>query len=249
MSFLTTNPNPLILNLPSFQNVANSANGVSAQVSFLNTKTASLQINTIGTYQNASFLSITNNVNLVNSSLYINGTNTVNENSFNGTSYVALQVNSQEQARVTSAGFGINTNAPTKTLDVNGDAILRGNVHISNANTGNLYVDGKVFANSIYYTSDPSLKQNIRPYTNQKLPDAVTFEWKSTGLRDIGVLASDVQEIEPLCVHILPDGTRTVDYPKLVVLCLAELKSLQSTVKELTVKLEILTSERSESLQ
>ena len=247
MSFLTTNPNPLILNLPSIQNVANSAKGISAQVSLINTKTASLQINTIGTYQNNAFVSITNNVNLVNSSLSINGVLALTENSLNGTSYLACQVDTVERARLTSTGFGINTTAPTKMLDVKGDAIIQGNIYISN--TDNTNRTGNVYASGLYYTSDSSLKRNIQPYSNQTLPDAVSFEWKSTGIRDIGVLASDVQAIEPTCVRTMPDGTMTVDYPKLTVLCLAELKSLRNQLGELTKKVEEWTAMHSESHQ
>ena len=73
MSFLSTNPNPLILNLPSFQNVANSATGVSSAPVLLDTANASLQINSITSYQNSPFINIFTNVNLSNASLYING--------------------------------------------------------------------------------------------------------------------------------------------------------------------------------
>ena len=83
------------------------------------------------------------------------------------------------------------------------------------------------------YPSDPALKRSVRPYVPSRLPDPVEFEWKSTGLRDIGVLASDVAAIEPTCVQTGRTGTQSVDYPKLVVLCLAECKALRTKVSDL----------------
>jgi hypothetical protein len=76
------------------------------------------------------------------------------------------------------------------------------------------------------------MKENIQPYTIPKLPEPVSFTWKATGKRDIGVLANDVQSIEPSCVET-NDGRMGVNYPKLVVLCLAELKTLRTKVESL----------------
>jgi hypothetical protein len=98
---------------------------------------------------------------------------------------------------------------------------------------GNLYADGNLYAAGMVYPSDPVLKQNVRPYVPSRLPDPVEFEWRSTGLRDIGVMASDVAMIEPVCVQTGRTGTQSVDYPKLVVLCLAECKALRAKVTEL----------------
>jgi hypothetical protein len=125
------------------------------------------------------------------------------------------------------------------TLDVSGNILVRsGSVYISsfglplNSTVGNLYADGDLFATGIKYPSDPVLKANIIPYElHRALPDPVEFTWKSNGQRDIGVLASDVADIEPTCVYTHASGMRSVDYPKLVVLCLAELKRLRQQVE------------------
>jgi hypothetical protein len=72
----------------------------------------------------------------------------------------------------------------------------------------------------------------------------VEFEWIATAQRDIGVIADEVEEIEPACVKRAQDGFLRVDYSKLVVLCLSELHALraeltecQSTVRGLTVRM------------
>lgn len=123
-------------------------------------------------------------------------------------------------------------------IETNGNISVRcGSMYISsfglplNSTVGNLYADGDLFASGIKYPSDPALKANIIPYElHRALPEPVEFIWKSNGQRDIGVLASDVADIEPTCVHTNANGMRSVDYPKLVVLCLAELKRLKDHV-------------------
>jgi hypothetical protein len=248
MSFLTTNPNPYILNLPAFTNVVTSATGttnVSALsnslnnvLSLLNTSNYNLSINTIKTFTGSN-LTFTNTVNLSNVGLSINGTTILTSNCVNGQPYLAMKTSGTEQARFTSGGFGIGTNAPLTTVDVNGNELVRGNLYISTmgavvtSSIGNLYADGFLYAAGVAYPSDPVLKRNVRPYAPSRLPEPVEFEWKSTGLRDIGVMASDVAAIEPTCVQIGRTGTQSVDYPKLVVLCLAECKALRTKVTEL----------------
>lgn len=125
----------------------------------------------------------------------------------------------------------------TGKLRTSGPNITYGSIYISSfgapldSTIGNLYADGDLFATGIKYPSDPALKANIVPYElHRALPEPVEFTWKSNGQRDIGVLASDVADIEPACVHTHASGMRSVDYPKLVVLCLAELKQLREQV-------------------
>lgn len=213
MSFLTTNPSPFVLNLPAIQNVATSAGGSNVAQTLINTATNTLQINTITTVNNASFVTIQKNTNFSNAAIYINGTQALTSNAINGSNSLALQVSGQEIGRINGTGLGIFTNSPTKALHVVGDGLV----------TGNLFVSGTV------NPSDPRWKENIMPYTVSTLPEAVSFTWKSTGKRDIGVLANDVENIEPACVET-NNGSMGVNYAKLVVLCLAELKSLRTRV-------------------
>jgi hypothetical protein len=214
MSFLTTNPSPFLLNLPAIQNVATSATGKSVVPTLLNTTTNTLQINTITTVNNASYLTIQQNTNFSNATISMNGTQILTSNSLNGVNSIAFQINGQEIGRINGTGFGMFTTTPTAPLHVVGDALI----------TGNLYVRGTV------NPSDPKLKENIQPYTVGTLPDPVSFTWKSTGQRDIGVLATDVLGIEPACVET-GNGSMGVNYAKLVVLCLAELKSLRTQLQ------------------
>jgi hypothetical protein len=99
---------------------------------------------------------------------------------------------------------------------------------------GYVYVDKTVYANNVVYPSDSSLKTKVIPYISRGLPTPVRFEWIKGGQTDIGVLAEDVAALEPSCVERHPNGALHVNYAKLVVLCLAEINDLKSTVKHLT---------------
>ena len=243
MASITTNPNPLILNLPAIQNTATSATGLTDTTAlYLNSASAALQINSITAY-NSKYLTIKSNTNFSNANILMNGSNLLTSNSFNGQGYVSFQLNGSEKARLTTTGLGLFTTNPSASLDIVGDEIIRGNLYVRNTPTsttlGNITIDGNVTANGIYYPSDENLKKNIQPYICKQLPEAVEFEWKKTGKRDIGVLASDVYAIEPDCVHVRQDGMQTVDYSKLVVLCLAEIKQMKQTIQELKARLVV----------
>jgi hypothetical protein len=132
-------------------------------------------------------------------------------------------------------------------LDIQGDSIICGNMYISSIGSsqlGNLILDGSlstegiITAKGVHIPSDPKLKENVQPYLPETMPNVYSFTWKATGLRDIGVLANEVMDIEPACVHVTKDGTKMVDYSKLTVLCFAEIKSLREQIQILTKSIE-----------
>jgi len=143
--------------------------------------------------------------------------------------------------RVTNTGIGIGTTTPEAPLDLYGSEIVRGSLYVSSMNTiastmGYVYVDKTVYANNVVYPSDSSLKTNVLPYVSKGLPNPVQFDWIKGGKSDIGVLAEDVQRLEPSCVERHPNGALHVNYSKLVVLCMAEINELKSTVQHLMQK-------------
>lgn len=275
MAFLTTNPSPFIINVPELQNVQNSATGASGLsalsntindiLTYVNTANSQININTIGAGTTGT-ITFTSNINLSNSVITFLGSNLLGSNLLNGPgNFIAFQVNSVEQARLTPTGFGIGTTSPALKLDVNGSAritnslgigtatpllpldvlggaIINGPLYVSSfgatsSQTGNIIASGDVFANGFFYPSDPLLKRDIVSYISPGLPTPVEFNWRSNGMRDIGVLADEVARLEPACVTRGPAGTLTVDYAKLTVLLCAEVRILKSQISTLTARL------------
>lgn len=118
------------------------------------------------------------------------------------------------------------------------------NYYFEGGNTGDsIRVAGDVVA---YYSSDKRLKDNIKPIENAldkvNAISGVTFEWnekshKTTGRKDVGVVAQEVEEVFPEIVETRTNGFKAVDYQKLTAV-------LIESVKELTAKVEALEAKQ-----
>ena len=111
---------------------------------------------------------------------------------------------------------------------------------------GELLVGGNITA---YYSSDISLKDNIRPIESAifkvKQIRGVTFDWneKSNKLQqekghDVGLIAQEVEKVLPEVVQIREDGIRAISYEKVVPLLVEAIKEQQKQIDELTKKIE-----------
>jgi hypothetical protein len=155
---------------------------------------------------------------------------------------LSLKTNTIDRMIFSSIGIGIGTSNPLATFDIRGDTLIGGSLYVSSlgaaitSSLGYIYADGDIFARSMFSMSDSNLKRNVTEYRPRALPTPVEFQWKSTGERDIGVIAQEMEYIEPACVKMTPAGTRAVDYSKLVVLCLAEIRALRQELLELRSK-------------
>jgi hypothetical protein len=251
MAFLTTNPSPYLINVPELQNVINSATGADNELSnaintlytYIDTNNATASLDAIGSFTTNNSINVTNTLNLSNVGITFLGSNLLSSNSLNGAGYMAFQIDSVERARLTAAGYGIGVTAPATALDVAGSATLRGGAlyvtdgGVSASTAGYIYADADVFATGFYSPSDSALKRDVRPYVSRGLPTPVCFTWIRGGAADIGVLAEEVAALEPTCVQTTPAGTRAVDYAKLVVPLIAEVRALRSTVENLQLRL------------
>jgi chaperonin cofactor prefoldin len=114
--------------------------------------------------------------------------------------------------------------------------------------TGETYVTSNITA---YYSSDISLKDNIRPIESAifkvKQIRGVTFDWneKSTELQqqkghDVGLIAQEVEKILPEVVQIREDGIKAIQYEKVVPLLVEAIKEQQVTIENLTKRIELL---------
>jgi hypothetical protein len=254
MTSILTNPSKFLVNVPELQNVVTSATGTSRNGSFsisqlqsmVDTNNKIIKANTLQTYSGSN-ITVRNNINMSNSQIYYNNVPILLSNGINAANNLLFDVNNQEVARFTAAGyFGIGVQSPVAPLDVDGDAVVRqGNLYLSrfglpsSLTMGNMFADGDVYAQSFLTPSDPKLKKDPVPYVPKGLPKAVEFTWIKSGQRDIGVFADDVQAIEPLCVERDKKGILHVDYPKLVTLCLAEIRDLKGRVEVLESTLKV----------
>jgi len=245
-----------------FSGLSNSVNDL---LTLINTANSQLNINTIGS-STAGAITFTSNINLSNSLITFLGSNLLGSNTLNGPAgFIAFQVSGAEQARLTTTGLGLGTTTPSAKLSVNGSAYISGNIGIGmttpelpldvqggaiirgplyvssfgavSSATGNIIASGDIFANGFFYPSDSRLKRDITAYETPKLPTPIEFTWRGTGERDIGVLAEDVLEIEPACVTRSPAGFLTVDYAKLSVLLLAEVRILKAQMSTVMARM------------
>jgi hypothetical protein len=101
-----------------------------------------------------------------------------------------------------------------------------------------------------YYSSDARLKENVQPIADALgIVSAVggkTFDWTDAYIADhggedgyfvqksdFGVIAQDVEAVFPLAVRTREDGTKAVDYEKLVAVAFAAIAELEAKVAEL----------------
>ena len=132
----------------------------------------------------------------------------------------------------------------TQELMIGADADPSVALHV----TGEGYFTGNITA---YYSSDISLKDNIRPIESAifkvKQIRGVTFDWneKSSELQqqkghDVGLIAQEVEKVLPEVVQIREDGIRAISYEKVVPLLVEAIKEQQTTIESLESRIKLL---------
>jgi hypothetical protein len=207
MANLTWGQSPYLLNIPTVSNVTTSATGAGSVA------TLQSQVNAI-----LGMVDITNKK--------------INANTISNFSTTPIQV-------VNSINFVAGTTG-TNTSSISGNyCIKNGNLYISSmgaavtCSTSSVFCDGYVYSLGNVCPSDPKLKKEITPYTSIELPTPIRFTWKDSGVKDIGFSATDVKQCVPEAVSVHPNGTQMVDYAKLVVTAIAEIRDLKAKLAEL----------------
>ena len=72
----------------------------------------------------------------------------------------------------------------------------------------------------------------------------VTFDWKSTGERDIGLIAEEVAEVVPDAVAFDAEGANGIDYQDLTALLIQAVQEQQAQIRELQRQLGVATAPR-----
>jgi len=102
---------------------------------------------------------------------------------------------------------------------------------------GSIHGIDNINANAFFYTSDISLKENIKPLSNslwkiQQLK-GVSFDWKENGKSSFGLIAQDVEKVFPLAVSNNEEtGFKSVDYAKLVAPLIDSVKTQQKQIQK-----------------
>jgi len=122
------------------------------------------------------------------------------------------------------AGFtGVGASNPTSMLTVTGDVL----------------VSGVCTATDFDSTSDLTLKDNIRkiskPISKIEKIRGVTFEWKETGQKAMGVVAQEIEKVLPSLVR--GDEIKTVNYNGLIGLLIECVKDQQKQINDLREQL------------
>lgn len=111
--------------------------------------------------------------------------------------------------------------SPTYTLDVVG--------------TGRFTSD--LTGSAFYYASDERLKENIQRIDTSlakiiKL-DGISFNWKESGKKSIGLIAQDVEKVFPEIVNTEEEtGLKSIEYAKLIAPLIEAIKEQQKMINE-----------------
>lgn len=108
----------------------------------------------------------------------------------------------------------------------------------SNATRFTFDIDtGQFTCTDVNVTSDINLKDNINTIENalDKVDSlrGVSFDWKESGKKSIGVIAQEVEEVVPEVVATDEEGTKSVNYQAMVGLLIEAIKEQQEQINEL----------------
>jgi len=131
--------------------------------------------------------------------------------------------------------------------------LQNGNVGVGASPAYLLDVGGQAHASSFPVSSDERLKKNVRPLANvlEKLKQirGVSFDWnelyeslgRSTGHREIGVIAQEVEAVFPELVTTWSDEEyRAVDYSRLTAVLVEAVKELKAENEALKQRIDAL---------
>jgi len=103
---------------------------------------------------------------------------------------------------------------------------------------------GKLNSTSFNSLSDASSKENIETLDNAinkvMLLRGVSFTWKGTDEKSIGVIAQEVEPIIPEVVSTSEDGIKSVSYDSIIGLLIEAIKEQQTTIEQMKDSINIL---------
>ena len=100
---------------------------------------------------------------------------------------------------------------------------------------GEITASVKVTSAAFFYSSDAALKEDIQtienPLEKVQALRGVSYKWKDTGRKDIGLVADEVQKVLP---ELVAEGEhKTMDYGHMIGLLVEAIKEQQKEIEEL----------------
>jgi len=169
-----------------------------------------------------------------------------------GTGLLAQFTDSANTARLTvldNGNIGIGTTTPSQKLSVVGNAQFTGVGSGAYATDLNLTSEGILTTSA----SDERLKKNIQSLDASSTLDKLlqlnptSFDWKSNGAHDIGLIAQEVELVFPELVFTnKTDGFKGVNYSRLPALLISAVQELAGRVAEFAnyIETKILRADR-----
>ena len=137
---------------------------------------------------------------------------------------------------------GIHTTAPQKTLDVNGDAVVRDSLIVGHLpdfdpGTDKLAINGNTRANAYYYNSDRRYKSDIvalkSPLENLLKISGYHYYSKLEKKDTLGVIAQEVEAVYPELVQTDGQWYKSVQYGNLVAPIIEAIRELATKIDNL----------------
>lgn len=109
---------------------------------------------------------------------------------------------------------------PNTLLDVTGNTGISGAINVG----------GNIFSNNFIATSDINLKYHIKkidhPLLKIKNLEGISFYWKGSTIKNLGLIAQDVEKIFPEIVETI-DGKKSISYFSLIAPLIESHKSIK----------------------
>ncbi len=105
-------------------------------------------------------------------------------------------------------------------------------------------VNGTLSVPTLVQTSDAKYKENIAPLSHAldtiNALEGISFTWKDSGRESIGFVAQDIEQVVPQLVHTGSDGSKAVEYSKVVAILVEALKEQQILINDQAHELKVI---------
>ena len=144
-----------------------------------------------------------------------------------------IQANSVALGTDTTGNYVATVAGTTNEIEVSGSGSETAAVTVGLPSA--VTVTTSVTSAAFFYSSDAALKEDIQtienPLEKVQALRGVSYKWKDTGRKDIGLVANEVQEVLP---ELVADGEhKTMDYGHMIGLLVEAIKEQQKEIEEL----------------